>query len=131
MSEDGKLKCTSAELSGTFMCGSYSRYWTELTSFGKMVGGYGSSQYGYIDYTASAKNLATGVTHYGIQIQGGCLRISVDELATRQTSNVDTVAYIGATRSLSYISEIKDIGNGAIQWTTTTVNFENGLLVSG
>ena len=131
MSEDGKLKCTSAELSGTFMCGSYSRYWTKLTSFGKMVGGYGSSQYGYIDYTASAKNLATGVTHYGIQIQGGCLRISVDELATRQTSNVDTVAYIGATRSLSYISEIKDIGNGAIQWTTTTVNFENGLLVSG
>lgn len=131
MSEDGKLKCTSAELSGTFMCGSYSRYWTELTSLGKMAGGYGDSQYGYIDYTASAKNLATGATHYGIQIQGGCLRISVDEFATRQTSNIDATAYIGATRSLSYISEIKDIGNGAIQWTTTTVNFENGLLVSG
>ena len=130
MSEAGKLKCTSAEISGTFMCGSDSGYWTKLTSSGKMTGGYDSTQYGYIDYSASARNVDTGVTHYGIQIQGGCLRISVDEMATRQTSNTSTLAYIGATRSFQYISKIENIGNGAIQWTTSTVNFENGLLVS-
>ena len=130
MSEAGKLKCTSAEISGTFMCGSDNGYWTKLTSSGKMTGGYGSTQYGYIDYSASARNVDTGVTHYGIQIQGGCLRISVDEMATRQTSNTSTLAYIGATRSFQYISKIENIGNGAIQWTTSTVNFENGLLVS-
>ena len=130
MSEAGELKCTSAEISGTFMCGYKNGYWTKLTSSGKMTGGYGDSQYGYIDYSASAKNLVTGAVHYGLQIQGGCLRISVNELATRQTSDRDTVAYIGATRSLKYISKIEDIGNGAIRWTTSSVNFENGLLVT-
>ena len=131
MSEDGKLKCTSADISGTFLCGSTSGYWTKLNSSGQMTGGYGSTQYGYIDYSASAKNLDNGNVYHGLQIQGGCLRISVYELSTRKTTNISTTAYIGATRSLSYISNIRDLGNGAIEWTTTTVNYENGLLVSG
>ena len=131
MSENGKLKCTSADISGTFLCGSTSGYWTKLNSSGQMTGGYGSTQYGYIDYSASAKNLDNGNVYHGLQIQGGCLRISVYELSTRKTTNISTTAYIGATRSLSYISNIRDLGNGAIEWTTTTVNYENGLLVSG
>ena len=130
MSKDGKLKCTSADISGTFLCGSTSGYWTKLNSSGQMTGGYGSTQYGYIDYSASAKNLDNGNVYHGLQIQGGCLRISVYELSTRKTTNISTTAYIGATRSLSYISNIRDLGNGAIEWTTTTVNYENGLLVS-
>ena len=130
MSENGKLKCTSADISGTFLCGSTSGYWTKLNSSGQMTGGYGSTQYGYIDYSASAKNLDNGNVYHGLQIQGGCLRISVYELSTRKTTNISTTAYIGSTRSLSYISNIRDLGNGAIEWTTTTVNYENGLLVS-
>ena len=55
---------------------------------------YGGSQYGYIDYSASARNLDTGVVHKGLQVQGGCMRISVNELATRSTDNVGTTAYI-------------------------------------
>ena len=130
MSENGKLKCTAADISGTFLCGSTSGYWTKLNSSGQMTGGYGNTQYGYIDYSASARNVDNGNVYHGLQIQGGCLRISVYELSTRKTTNISTLAYIGATRSFSYISNIRDLGNGAIEWTTTTVNFENGLLVS-
>lgn len=130
MSENGKLKCTAADISGTFLCGSTSGYWTKLNSSGQMTGGYGNTQYGYIDYSASARNVDNGNVYHGLQIQGGCLRISVYELSTRKTTNISTLAYIGATRRFSYISNIRDLGNGAIEWTTTTVNFENGLLVS-
>lgn len=130
MSENGKLKCTAADISGTFLCGSTSGYWTKLNSSGQMTGGYGNTQYGYIDYSASARNVDNGNVYHGLQIQGGCLRISVYELSTRKTTNVSTLAYIGATRSFRYISNIRDLGNGGIEWTTTTVNFENGLLVS-
>lgn len=130
MSENGKLKCTAADISGTFLCGSTSGYWTKLNSSGQMTGGYGNTQYGYIDYSASARNVDNGNVYHGLQIQGGCLRISVYELSTRKTTNISTLAYIGATRRFRYISNIRDLGNGAIEWTTTTVNFENGLLVS-
>ena len=119
MSESGVLKCTKAELKGTLKAGSDTGYWVQLASTGKLTGGYGSSQYGYIDYSATAKNLNTGATHKGLQIQGGCLRISVNELATRSSSNVSDTAYIGGTGTISYISKIVDNGNGSITWYTS------------
>lgn len=130
MSSSGVLKCSSAELRGTIKCGSDSGYWVQLSSGGKLTGGYGSTQHGYIDYSASAYNQSTGKTHKGIQIQGGCLRISVNEMATRSTSNTSTLAYVGATGTFKYISEIQDNGGGSITWWNSTVSFENGLMVS-
>lgn len=130
MSESGVLKCTKAELKGTLKAGSDTGYWVQLASTGKLTGGYGSSQYGYIDYSATAKNLNTGATHKGLQIQGGCLRISVNELATRSSSNVSDTAYIGGTGTISYISKIVDNGNGSITWYTSDLTFENGLMVT-
>lgn len=130
MSSSGILKCSSAELRGTMKCGSDSGYWVKLESTGRLTGGNSSTQYGYIDYSASAYNTSTGVTHKGIQIQGGCLRISVNELATRRTSNTSTLAYVGATGTFRYISRIDDNGDGTITWWNSTVSFENGLMVS-
>lgn len=130
MSSNGILKCSSAELRGTMKCGSDNGYWVQLASSGKLTGGYGGSQYGYIDYSATVKNTSTGATHRGLQIQGGCLRISVDELATRSTSNVSTVAYVGGTGTMVYISDIKDNGDGTITWYTSTAQFENGMMVT-
>lgn len=130
MSESGILKCTNAELKGTLKAGSDAGYWVQLAGTGKLTGGYGSSQYGYIDYSASAKNLNTGATHKGIQIQGGCLRISVNELATRSSSNVNDTAYVGGTGTISYVSKIVDNGNGSITWYTDSLTFENGLMVT-
>ena len=130
MSESGVLKCTKAELKGTLKAGSDTGYWVQLASTGKLTGGYGSSQYGYIDYSATAKNLNTGATHKGLQIQGGCLRISVNELATRSSSNVSDTAYIGGTGTISYISKIVNNGDGTITWYTNDLTFENGLMVT-
>lgn len=130
MSSNGILKCSSAELRGTMKCGSDNGYWVQLASSGKLTGGYGGSQYGYIDYSATVKNTSTGATHRGLQIQGGCLRISVDELATRSTSNVGTVAYVGGTGTMVYISDIEDNGDGTITWYISTAQFENGMMVT-
>lgn len=130
MSESGVLKCTKAELKGTLKAGSDTGYWVQLASTGKLTGGYRSSQYGYIDYSATAKNLNTGATHKGLQIQGGCLRISVNELATRSSSNVSDTAYIGGTGTISYISKIVNNGDGTITWYTNDLTFENGLMVT-
>lgn len=130
MSESGVMKCTKAELKGTLKAGSDTGYWVQLASTGKLTGGYGSSQYGYIDYSATAKNLNTGATHKGLQIQGGCLRISVNELATRSSSNVSDTAYIGGTGTISYISKIVNNGDGTITWYTNDLTFENGLMVT-
>lgn len=130
MSESGVLKCTNAELKGTLKAGSDTGYWVQLASTGKLTGGYGNNQYGYIDYSATAKNLNTGAVHKGLQIQGGCLRISTNELATRSSSNVSDTAYIGGTGTISYISKIVDNGNGSITWYTSDLTFENGLMVT-
>ena len=130
MSESGILKCTSAELKGSMKCGYDSGYWVELAGSGRLTGGYGSTQYGYIDYSASATDVDTGARYNGLQVQGGCMRISVNQLATRKTSNTGTLAYIGATGKFEYISKIQDNGNGTITWWNSTVSFENGLMVS-
>ena len=130
MSESGILKCTSAELKGSMKCGYDSGYWVELAGSGRLTGGYGPTQYGYIDYSASATDVDTGARYNGLQVQGGCMRISVNQLATRKTSNTGTLAYIGATGTFKYISKIQDNGDGTITWWNSTVSFENGLMVS-
>ena len=130
MSESGILKCTSARLKGSMKCGYDSGYWVELAGSGRVTGGYGSTQYGYIDYSASATDVDTGARYNGLQVQGGCMRISVNQLATRKTSNTGTLAYIGATGRFKYISKIQDNGDGTITWWNSTVSFENGLMVS-
>lgn len=130
MSKNGILKCSSAELKGTIKCGSDNGYWVQLAATGRLTGGYGNSQYGYIDYSASAKDLSTGAVYNGIQVQGGCMRISVNQLSTRKTSNVNATAYIGSTGVMNYISKIQDNGDGTITWWETTASYENGLLVS-
>lgn len=130
MSSAGILKCTSAELQGTMKCGYDAGYWIELAGTGRLTGGYGSSRYGYIDYSASSRNVDTGVTYNGIQVQGGCMRISVNQLSTRKSSNTSEMAYIGATGTLKYISKIQDNGDGTITWWNSSVSFENGLMVS-
>lgn len=130
MSESGILKCTSAQLKGSMKCGYDSGYWVELAGSGRLTGGYGSTQYGYIDYSASATDVDTGARYNGLQVQGGCMRISVNQLATRKTSNTGTLAYIGATGTFKYISKIQDNGDGTITWWNSTVSFENGLMVS-
>lgn len=128
MSESGILKCSNAELKGTLRAGSTNGYWIELSGSGRLTGGYGSSQYGYIDYSGSFRNISTGATSHGIQIQGGGLRISTNRISVAATSNVNTTATYGGTGDQDFIYKIDDLGNGRIQWWTTTLSFINGLM---
>lgn len=128
MSESGILKCSNAKLKGTLKAGSDSGYWVELSGSGKLRGGYRSSEYGYIDYSGSFRNISTGATLNGIQIQGGGLRISTNRISVAATSNVSTTATYGGTGSQDFIYRIDDLGGGSIRWWTTTLSFINGLM---
>lgn len=131
MSESGILKCSGAELAGTMKAGYDSWYWVKLSGQGQMTGGKGSEQYGYIDYSASMYDLSTGYDLHGIQIQGGSLRISVPKISVAATSNTDVTTYHGATRTVSYISKVEALSDGGVQWWTSSMEFINGIMVTG
>lgn len=125
---------------GTFRCG-YDSYYTVLNAVGQMSGyrkksGTSSaSQVGYIDFSASSRDIPTGEIRYGLQMQAeGSLRISVPHLSISSSADTNTTAIYGITenRNLTYISKIQDNGNGTISWWTSTahINFINGICTS-
>ena len=85
MSEWGQLSCQSAKLAGRFDCKGTAKYITMQD--GVMYGGANNKQYGYIDYSGYSVDTDTRAPHYGIQIQGGILRINTAELAVERTEN--------------------------------------------
>lgn len=125
---------------GTFRCG-YDSYYTVLNAVGQMSGyrkksgASSTSQVGYIDFSASSRDIPTGEIRYGLQMQAeGSLRISVPHLSISNSADTNTTAIYGITenRSLTYISKIQDNGNGTISWWTSTahINFINGICTS-
>lgn len=127
MSESGVLKCSNAELKGTLRAGSSTGYWIELSGSGKLTGGYGSEQYGYIDYSASSRRLDTGAVDHGLQIQGGCLRISCYDISVAATTNTSTTTIIGGT---GYMSVVHNMASDMSSCSETSYRFINGLMVS-
>lgn len=125
---------------GTFRCG-YDSYYTVLNAVGQMSGyrkksgASSASQVGYIDFSASSRDISTGEIRYGLQMQGeGSLRISVPHLSISNSADTNTTTTYGITenRNLTYISKIQDNGNGTISWWTSTahINFINGICTS-
>ena len=125
---------------GTFRCG-YDSYYTVLNAVGQMSGyrkksgASSASQVGYIDFSASSRDIPTGEIRYGLQMQAeGSLRISVPHLSISNSADTNTTATYGITenRNLTYISKIQDNGNGTISWWTSTahINFINGICTS-
>lgn len=125
---------------GTFRCG-YDSYYTVLNAVGQMSGyrkksgASSASQVGYIDFSASSRDIPTGEIRYGLQMQAeGSLRISVPHLSISNSADTNTTAIYGITenRNLTYISKIQDNGNGTISWWASTahINFINGICTS-
>lgn len=125
---------------GTFRCG-YDSYYTVLNAVGQMSGyrkksgASSASQVGYIDFSASSRDIPTGEIRYGLQMQAeGSLRISVPHLSISNSADTNTTAIYGITenRNLTYISKMQDNGNGTISWWTSTahINFINGICTS-
>ena len=127
---NGNLTAKSATIEGTIKAGSSSGYWVKLSSTGEMQGGYGSSKYGYIDFSAETVYTPTGQEYNGVQIQGGVLRISTYIIAVARSTSTSTTATTGANGTLDYISAIEDNGDGTITWWEASMKFINGLMVS-
>ena len=124
----GALTATSANIEGTFKAGS--TYWIKLNDSGELAGGSGNSQYGFIDYSASCVDVDSGQTYRGIQIQGGCLRISTRIITVARSTSTSTTTTEGGNGTFKYISKIENNGDGTITWYNSTVQFINGIMVS-
>ena len=129
------MTADSITANGTFKCG-YSTYYTMLNSTGQLAGyrttdsSSAVQRVGYIDYTASMRDVNTGNIYYGIQMQAqGSLRISSPIISTAATSNTSTTTTYGRTGTVTQpiVSEVHDNGNGTVGWhygnfKITTIN---------
>lgn len=129
------LTATGVNASGTFSCGSTSAYGITLNSTGQLAGYRQGKQVGYIDYSSSMYEKSNpSIVHHGLQMQGGCIRISTPIISVKNTTdtNVTTIHGFTGTVKQPIISAIRDIGNGRVSWSYGTLELEfiNGLFVS-
>lgn len=125
------MTANNINASGTFECGTVSNLLRVVS--GAIYGYENSTQIGQIDFSAHSYNIDDpSIKYRGIQITAeGTVRISSPQIATAVSSNQSTTATICTTKdsSVTYISEIRDDGDGTISWSwkTRSINFKNGL----
>ena len=125
------MTANNIDASGTFECGSASNLLRLLS--GAIYGYENSTQIGKIDFSAHSYNVDDpSITYRGIQMTAeGTIRISTPQISTAVSSNQSTTATICETGdfNMTYISEIRDDGDGTISWMwkTRSIDFKNGL----
>lgn len=125
------MTANNINASGTFECGTASNLLRIVSS--AIYGYENSTQIGKIDFSANSYNIDDpSIKYRGIQITAeGTVRISSPQISTAVSSNQSTTATICTTKdsSVTYISEIRDDGDGTISWSwkTRSINFKNGL----
>lgn len=125
------MTANNINASGTFECGTVSNLLRIVS--GAIYGYENSAQIGKIDFSAHSYNSDDpSIKYRGIQITAeGTVRISSPQISTAVSSNQSTTATICTTKdsSVTYISEIRDDGDGTISWSwkTRSINFKNGL----
>lgn len=125
------MTANNINASGTFECGTVSDLLRIVS--GAIYGYKNSTQIGKIDFSAHSYNIDDpSIKYRGIQITAeGTVRISSPQISTAVSSNQSTTATICTTKdsSVTYISEIRDDGDGTISWSwkTRSINFKNGL----
>lgn len=125
------MTANNINASGTFECGTVSNLLRIVS--GVIYGYENSTQIGKIDFSAHSYNIDDpSIKYRGIQITAeGTVRISSPQISTAVSSNQSTTATICTTKdsSVTYISEIRDDGDGTISWSwkTRSINFKNGL----
>ncbi len=125
------MTANNINASGTFECGTVSNLLRIVS--GAVYGYENSTQIGKIDFSAHSYNIDDpSIKYRGIQITAeGTVRISSPQISTAVSSNQSTTSTICTTKdsSVTYISEIRDDGDGTISWSwkTRSINFKNGL----
>ena len=93
-------------------------------SYGEITGGYSGATYGYIDFNGAYNN----TSEHTLRIMGNtCVDIK-GKLCTATSWNAGTV-YTTFTGTRDFITKVRDLGSGEIEWTTTTYTFKNGLMM--
>ena len=122
----GNLTSTNATVSGQFKAGSDSGYWVRLISSGKLTGGYGSDQYGYIDYSADINDLADGVRRHGIKMYSDVIHMESTKIAVKKkdASGAGTFGWTGDVKMP------KTMNSDGTVATWTNAKFVNGIYVN-
>lgn len=122
--------------SGTFTCGN-SSYYTMLNGYGQMEGyrkkgsAPSPSRVGYIDFSASVRDIPTNTVLYGLQFQAdGAVRISSPSLSVKASSDTSETTTTGLTgeKSIRYMSDFEELGDGRLRfyYTTGNIHFIDG-----
>ena len=98
MSADGYLECEGAYIKGTMECEGQNGLWAKLEN-GKMIGGSGNAERGYIDFSAVSYDEVDHYDRTGIQISGDILRISTNKIGVSDSSDASKTALFGLSAS--------------------------------
>lgn len=118
----GYVTMKGASCQGSFE--SVNGSWFIKMNWGEITGGYGNTTYGYIDF-AGAYNNSSART---LRLRGNSRVDIMGTLYTATTYDSGTVwsTFTGTRRK---ITNIEDIGNGAIRWHWTDETYKNGMLM--
>lgn len=125
------MTATSITAEGTFACGSKDWYGIELNSIGQLAGYRKGKKVGYIDYSGGMYEASNpSKVYYGLQLQGGCLRISTPILSVAKTTDTHVTTTHAYNGKHHYISKITSSSDGTITWFQSTTEYINGLCIN-
>lgn len=127
----GVLTANSATIKGMITSGNYgSGNWARLNANGMLEGGKQSTRYGYIDYSATVRTIGTSEVYYGIQMQGGVLRINTTILSVENNSDTSVTTWRAKSGLQDFITRIDANSDGTITWYKNTFAFKNGIFIN-
>ena len=125
------MTATSITAEGTFACGSKDWYGIELNSIGQLAGYRKGKKVGYIDYSGGMYEVSNpSKVYYGLQLQGGCLRISTPILSVAKTTDTHVTTTHAYNGKHHYISKITSSSDGTITWVQSTTEYINGFCIT-
>jgi len=125
------MTATSITAEGTFACGSKDWYGIELNSIGQLAGYRKGKKVGYIDYSGGMYEVSNpSKVYYGLQLQGGCLRISTPILSVAKTTDTHVTTTHAYNGKHHYISKITSSSDGTITWFQSTTEYINGFCIN-
>ena len=125
LTNDGKISCTSADISGTLETGG--SYGYVKLSNGRLIGGNNSGESGYISFNHSIDGSP------GPRVAGANgLVIATPKLGITDYLDPGTSGtyYQGQSASQSFVTNIENNEDGTITWYTKTITFTKGLMTT-
>ena len=125
LTNDGKISCTGADISGTLKTGGNYGYVT--LENGRLIGGFNSNESGYItfNHTYNSNPAPRIAGKSGIILSTPYLAVG-----PYVSPGSDLTVYQGESGSQSFVTNISDNGDGTISWTTKTITFTKGLMTT-